>query len=130
MLSLRVIAAYSDCLIGVSRTPNPSLMAHVSPEVLTLLERDISRTVGDRYRHRVREAAANVETLDIADGDEKLIEDVQQVLHDEFVDTSWPRCPRHHRHPLWYRDGGWWCETDRVFIARLGNLGRTSRPAG
>jgi hypothetical protein len=39
-----------------------------------------------------------------------------------FIDTSWPTCPRHRRHPLWFRDGAWWCETDDVAIAKLGEL--------
>ena len=105
-------------------------MAYVSPEVIALLERDVARTVGERYRRRVQQAASNIEALDIVDGNEKLVEDVQQVLHDELIDTGWPSCPRHSQHPLWYRDGGWWCETDRALIARLGDLERTSRPAG
>ncbi len=29
----------------------------------------------------------------------KVAEDVQQVLHDCFVDTVWPQCPRHRHHP-------------------------------
>lgn len=39
----------------------------------------------------------------------------------EFVDTVWPKCPR-HRHPLWFRDGSWWCERDDLCVARLGEL--------
>lgn len=27
------------------------------------------------------------------------VEDLQQRLHDTFVDTTWPACPRHRRHP-------------------------------
>jgi hypothetical protein len=29
------------------------------------------------------------------------VEDLQQRLHDTFVDTTWPACPRHRQHPLW-----------------------------
>jgi hypothetical protein len=57
-----------------------------------------------------------------------LVEDVQQYFHDAFVDTTWPACPRHPNHPLWFRDGWWCCGDDR--LARLGELSllpRTSR---
>lgn len=54
---------------------------------------------------------------------QKLVDDLQQRLHDEFVDVSWPRCPRHPNHPLWLDGDSWWCTADNVQIARLGELG-------
>jgi len=105
-------------------------MTHIPAELVASLERDVTATLGESYRRWVRQAAVNVEGLDIVDGGAKLVDDVQQAFHDEFIDTTWPSCPRHHRHPLWYRDGGWWCEADGVFVARLGDLGQVSRPAG
>lgn len=51
-----------------------------------------------------------------------MAESVQQDVHDEFVDTTWPRCPRHARHPLWCRDGVWRCEQDDVAVALLGEF--------
>ena len=53
----------------------------------------------------------------------RVVEEAQQAVHDLFIDTAWPACPRHGRHPLWYRDGAWWCGRDGVAIARLGELG-------
>ena len=53
---------------------------------------------------------------------QKVVDDVQQYFHDTFIDTSWPRCPRHPNHPLWFRDGSWWCDRDEVAIAKLGEL--------
>jgi hypothetical protein len=53
---------------------------------------------------------------------QRAVDDVQQFLHDTFVDTTWPACPRHLNHPLWFRDGSWWCEADGVAIAKLGEL--------
>lgn len=53
---------------------------------------------------------------------EKALEEVQQMFHDTFVDTTWPACPRHPNHPMWFRDGWWWCEQDNVQIAKLGEL--------
>jgi hypothetical protein len=34
----------------------------------------------------------------------------------------WPACPRHSNHPLWYRDGAWWCDQDDMQVAPLGKL--------
>jgi hypothetical protein len=90
--------------------------------IVQLLERDVTRTVGDSYRWLVREAAAKAQALDIADGGHKVVDEVQQYLHDTFVDTSWPRCPRHLRHPLWYKEGAWWCQRDGAALAALGEL--------
>ena len=53
---------------------------------------------------------------------ESLVGDVQQELHDCFIDTVWPQCPRHRNHPLWFHDDGWWCDADRLLVARLGEL--------
>jgi hypothetical protein len=102
-------------------------MPPVSPQVIALLERDVVCTVGERYRRRVAETAQNAARLEIADPDTKLVEDVQQEFHDTFVDTTWPACPRHGRHPLWYReDGWWWCEQDQVAICKLGEVATLS----
>jgi hypothetical protein len=53
------------------------------------------------------------------------VEDLQQRLHDTFVDTTWPACPRHRRHPLWLGEddrGGtaWCCPRDDAAIAPAG----------
>lgn len=95
-----------------------------------MLERDVTRTLGPEYRHVIAGARANVEELDIDDRDTKLVEDVQQIFHDTFVDTTWPACPRHCTHPLWYEDGAWWCTKDRVVVAPLGELSVSPRPPG
>jgi hypothetical protein len=90
--------------------------------MIPLLEKDVVRTLGPRYRAIVHDAAANVEALGIAARAEKLVGDLQQYFHDNEIDTSWPACPRHPSHPLSYRDGAWWCERDAVPIAALGEL--------
>ena len=51
-----------------------------------------------------------------------VVDDFQQRMHDEVIDVSWPRCPRHPNHPMWLNDGAWWCTKDNVPIARLGEL--------
>ena len=98
-------------------------MGLIDEEVVPLLERDVFRTVGASYRDLVQDMAANVRELERDDFADKVVEDVQQYLHDTFVDTTWPTCPRHMTHPLWYKDGAWWCEQDGVAVAQLGELG-------
>jgi hypothetical protein len=90
--------------------------------VLPLLQRDVETTLGTGYRQLVADTAADVRELGTEGEGDKLVEDVQQYFHDTHVDTTWPSCPRHKRHPLWYRDGAWWCVEDGVEIARLGEL--------
>jgi hypothetical protein len=51
-----------------------------------------------------------------------VVEDVQQRLQDEFVDTTWPACPRHPNHPLNFVDGVWHCPQDGAEAPSLGEL--------
>jgi hypothetical protein len=92
------------------------------PELIPLLERDVVRTLGARYKAIVRDAAANVQMFGVAARCEKLVADVQQYFLDLFVDVSWPPCPRHPAHALSYRDGAWWCDRDAVPVAAVGEL--------
>ena len=90
-------------------------------QVIRLLRRDVRVTVGPEYDADVTSLAANVLTFREAnDAGDKIIEDVQQYLHDTFVDNTWPTCPRHPNHPMWFRDKAWWCEQDKVPLVRLG----------
>ena len=89
------------------------------------LRRDLTRWGHGRHLHRVD--AALVRARAMADGRldlfaEELVGEVQQDLMDLFIDTTWPRCPRHYRHPLWFHDGGWFCDQDQVKVASLGDL--------
>jgi DNA replication protein DnaC len=59
-----------------------------------------------------------------ADFEQRVVDDVQQCLHDTFVDTSWPACPEHLNHPLWYSEGWWRCERSGRRAAALGELSR------
>ena len=110
------------------------------------IARDLIATLGwDRTRaeEQARDALDNRmeivpdvdwERLDLATRQETLkdlvvqaAEDVQQLLHDTVVDTTWPACPRHRRHPLWLGEddaGGlaWRCPRDDAAIAPLGAL--------
>jgi hypothetical protein len=91
-------------------------------DAIPLLEQDVVRTIGARYRGIVRDAGANIQALGIATRVEKLVADVQQHFQDLFVDEVWPPCPRHPAHALSYRDGAWWCDRDTVPVAALGDL--------
>ena len=63
------------------------------------------------------------------------MDDTQQAFMDCFIDVTWPSCPRHPNHPLWYRDGAWYCEHYGEALAELGALdaigaGTTGRATG
>ena len=97
----------------------------MSPEVadvVRMLQRDVEATLGGAHRRLIEGVASDVEELDIDAKGEKIVNDVQQYFHDTAMSSTWPTCPRHARHPLWYRDGSWWCVEDGVVIARLGEL--------
>ena len=94
-------------------------------DVVALLERDVLATLGDSHRKLIEGVVADVQHLDVDDTAEKVVNDVQQHFHDTFADPRWPPCPRHPHHPLWYRDGSWWCVQDDVAIAQLGGLSGT-----
>ena len=51
----------------------------------------------------------------------RVVEDVQQQFHDMFIDTTWPQCPMHSNHPLWFGRGHWVCVQPVVRI-KLGEL--------
>ena len=91
-------------------------------EILPLLQRDVASTLGPAHEKIIADIATDVRELAVAGQGEKLVNDVQQYFHDTYVDTTWPACPRHAQHPLWYRDGSWWCVEDGVAVARLGEL--------
>ena len=96
--------------------------------VLRLLRRDVLATVGPEHDPEVRRLATiALEYLEPSEAGDKVVEDMQQYLHDTFVDTTWPTCPRHPHHPLWLHEGAWSCEQDGVPVFRLGELPPTDR---
>ena len=116
--------------------------------VVRLLTRDVSRTLGERFRDDVLAVAANVEELVIGwmappveegygaaekaypvedaqrDFDLKVVDDFQQYVLDTHVHTTWPPCPRHPNHPMDYsvEHDAWCCPRDGAPIAPLGEL--------
>jgi hypothetical protein len=95
-------------------------------QVLPLLQHDVAATLGHAHDKLIADIAADVRELHVAGEAEKVVNDVQQYFHDTSVDPTWPTCPRHGKHPLWYRDGSWWCVEDGVAVARLGQLTRSA----
>jgi hypothetical protein len=93
-------------------------------EIVRLLAEDVAATLGEAHRQAVSDEIPNaLEFTDtVEDFARRLVDGVQQFFHDTFADTTWPACPRHPNHPLWFRDGAWWCEADGVAVARLGEL--------
>jgi hypothetical protein len=92
-------------------------------QVIRKLIHDLHATVGTGHDYLAVDNAFRLREFidDVASYIQKVVDDTQQDMHDEFVDTVWPKCPR-HRHPLWFRDGSWCCERDDLCVARLGEL--------
>ena len=92
--------------------------------VVSLLRADVQATIGPGHDEAIIEAAArrrlyaDVPAQYVGD----VVDDIQQYFHDGFVDTTWPACPHHPNHPLWFSDGWWRCERNQEPIARLGAL--------
>ena len=91
--------------------------------VVQLLLQDVRATLGGDYDQIVMSNARRLrEFSTIFDFEQRVVDDVQQEIHDDFIDTSWPACPRHPHHPLWYVNRGWSCEQTPDLVASLGSL--------
>jgi len=93
--------------------------------VIELILRDVVATLGDGHERMVRHYAqwAREYATDWNDYVDRVVEQVQEEIHDLFIDTVWPQCPLHPHHPLWLHIDHWACTTARVDIAALGALG-------
>ena len=98
-------------------------------ELVRRLRRDVEATLGPGYEADILYHAATKRArhVDLAVYWEMVVEQVQEIFHDGFIHTTWPPCPRHHRHPLWLHGEYWMCEQDKVVIARLGELASTAQ---
>src|SRR5687767_14520916 len=91
--------------------------------VVQLLVQDVRATLGPDHDDIVVSNARRLrEFALISDFEWRVVNDVQEVIHDVFIDTSWPACPRHPQHPLWYGDRGWSCDKEPELVAPLGSL--------
>jgi hypothetical protein len=70
--------------------------------MVILVTRDVLATVGPGFEDIVVEEGARIRLIaeTVPEYEQRVIDDVQQRLHDEFVDTTWPTCPLHPNHPL------------------------------
>jgi hypothetical protein len=96
--------------------------------MVILVTRDVLATVGPGFEDIVVEEGARIRLIaeTVPEYEQRVIDDVQQRLHDEFVDTTWPTCPLHPNHPLLY-SGGWWRCPRGGAIAPLGELARANK---
>ncbi len=105
--------------------------------IVRLLTADAVATLGERARAGVLATATNMENiarewLEQGDSlgevqaafDRAVVNNFQQDVHDEHWDTTWPTCPRHPNHPLWYDDvrKAWYCQSDGAALAPIGGL--------
>jgi len=121
-----------------------------SQRVPSLLAIDVARTLGDDLVPRIAEIVDIARELALEPAahrddpehvgvheaqflspseaqeffDHKVIDDFQQLVHDEFIDTAWPAYPLHHRHPMDFdhQRKVWRCPTTGVVVAPLGAL--------
>jgi hypothetical protein len=115
-----------------------------SHRIVGLLLQDAVPTLGERARTEVLRLAANYKELardwmrhgdSLSEAqrsfDRSVVDGLQQTAHDLFWDTTWPACPRHLRHPLWYDEGqqAWFCQQDGAVVAPLGGLAELHPPA-
>jgi hypothetical protein len=80
--------------------PGPS--AEDEARVVSLIRADIEATVGAGHDLAIIEPAARrrLYTGVPAQYLRDFVDDVQQYLHDPFIDTTWPACRHHPNHPL------------------------------
>jgi hypothetical protein len=111
----------------VARTLGEQFVARIAEIVLRARELAVGPEAhpDDPDHVRVRES----QFLSVSEAQEffdwKVVADFQQLVHDEFINTTWPACPLHPNHPLDFdRDhAAWRCPTNREFVAALGALG-------
>ena len=106
----------------------------VSDETLGLLTADLAATLG--WSRADAEAFVSQNAGSWASGVPRVVllaESVQQRLHDDRVDTSWPACPEHPRHPLWLSGtlpALWTCPATGRTVCPLGHLASVKQESG
>lgn len=123
-LQLNLSVSRPTKLRGASGNAMPLVTDADVARLIAVLSQDVEATLGPGHEARVRRVATHIRDLrsNVDEYIEKVVEDVQQELHDLFIDTTWPACPLHRRHPLWLHDGHWTCTESQVPVAPLGQL--------
>jgi hypothetical protein len=119
------LATCESCAVErEQREASGGVSAEDEAHVVSLLRADVEATIGPGHDDAIIEAAARRRLY--VDNPEQyvgnVVDDVQQFFHDAFVDTTWPACPHHPYHPLWFSNGWWRCERIEEPVARLGAL--------
>jgi len=125
LVSRKELTTCSACTAERLARESASAIADADEDhLVSLLTRDVASTIGAGFEHMIVGTAARIRlyALDLVEYQQRVVDDVQQQIHDEFIDTSWPKCPRHPNHPLWCSDGQWRCEQSGEAIAALGEL--------
>lgn len=124
------VATCESCILEREQLEASSgVSAEDEERVVALIRKDVETTIGPGHDELIVEAAAR-HRLHVGDRVgyvDEVVDDVQQYFHDAFVDTTWPACPDHPNHPLWFSDGWWRCERVERPIARLGSLSGTDQ---
>lgn len=85
-----------------------------------------ARRLAANYAELAQEWMRSGESLEEAQRnfDRSVVDGLQEAAHDFFWDTTWPACPLHPNHPLWYSEdrGAWCCPRDGAALAPLGGL--------
>ena len=127
LVTRKGVATCRRC-VGVRREleATSAITDAVEDRLVTLLSADLTNTVGTSHEDMVTETVARYRLVchRVAEYHQMVVDDVQQQMHDGFIDTSWPACPYHPKHPLWFLEGHWRCERDGIVIAVLGSLTR------
>lgn len=95
---------------------------NVRDSVIERLLRDVKGTGTDGVAAEISRAAEVCREMseDGTSYEQQVVDSVQQYIHDTFLDTSWPVCPAHSNHPMWF-ESGWWLADGQPY-ARLGEL--------
>ena len=93
-------------------------------QLFRLLLSDVAQTIGPECREEIGQFARSEVALNPhrTHDARELVDAVQQYIHDCFIDTTWPACPRHPNHPLAFNGREWCCPADGVPAAALGQL--------
>lgn len=127
--SRKGVAICQDCQDERLRLESSSAITEDEEErIVALITRDLAATVGPGLEGIAIAEAARVRLFasTVLDYERQVVEDVQQCLHDEHLDTTWPTCPQHPNYPLWY-SAGWWRYATSGAVAKLGELADVQR---
>jgi len=119
--------------------PRNQITSDDEARVISALDNDVGVTLGGDYAKFIRQEARwqresvngpNHVHVDAEDYERGVTEYVQQEFLDSHIDTTWPTCPFHARHPLWVHKRQWVCEELNVPVAPIGGLRATRNTDG